>query len=132
MVIQHDRSPVFSRAVLPDPEAGHRSAAVKAARSALASTRAGLDGENDGVALMDSARNAASPPASAVAPNAPAAAPSLGRKWVHGGRIQLYWFPTHRCQRRSRMVWADCQPEDGASGFLTRENAVDRLFPVFL
>ena len=38
-----------------------------------------------------------------------------------------------QCQRRSRTVWADlANPKEGASGLLTRENAVDRLFPVFL
>jgi hypothetical protein len=57
-MVRHDCSPELSRAGLPDPKAGHRSAAVRAARSALASTgvpRAGLDGENDGVRSRDSA-----------------------------------------------------------------------------
>ena len=40
IMVRHLRSPDLSRAGLPDPEAGHRSAAVRAARSALASTGA--------------------------------------------------------------------------------------------
>ena len=83
IMVRHDCSPELSRAGLPDPEAGHRSAAVRAARSALASTelpRAGLDGENDGVRSKDSA----SPPFFSL--SGPLTSPSHAQEGVAAGQ----------------------------------------------
>src|SRR5450631_23536 len=59
IMVRHVRSPVLLGRDCPSPESAHRSAAVRAARSALASTghapRAGLDGETDGVRSKEKA-----------------------------------------------------------------------------